>query len=53
MLDKQEQIQAHARRIAACCNVPKRIPEQLTTLEGIGTAVRGLWRNERESVSYR
>jgi len=38
--DKQEQIQAHARAIAALLYA-ETAPEQLTTLEGIETAVRG------------
>lgn len=38
--DKLQQIQAHARAIAALL-YDETAPEQLTTLEGIETAVRG------------
>ena len=38
--DKQAQIQAHVRAIAALL-YNETAPEQLTTLEGIETAVRG------------
>ncbi len=38
--DKLQQIQAHARAIAALL-YSETAPEQLTTLEGIETAVRG------------
>jgi hypothetical protein len=38
--DKLQQIQAHARAIAALL-YDETTPEQLTTLEGIETAVRG------------
>ncbi len=38
--EKLQQIQAHARAIAALL-YDETAPEQLTTLEGIETAVRG------------
>ena len=38
--DKRQQIQAHARAIAALL-YEETAPEQLTTLEGIEEAVRG------------
>ena len=38
--DKQAQVQAHVRAIAALL-YDETVPEQLTTLEGIEVAVRG------------